>query len=149
MYKHILVATDGSDLANKGVTQAIELARELNAKITFVSVSEQFPNYGVIMAAEWATSPTMLKDYEERIKAETLAILEKARILAEESNVTAQVIHIENYSPAAGILEAAKSENCDLIVIASHGRRGVTKLLLGSQAAEVLSLSKIPVLIVK
>lgn len=149
MYKHILVATDGSDLANKGVTQAIELAKELKAKITFVSVSEKLPNYGVIIAAEWATSPSMIKDYEERIKEETLAILERARSLALESDVTAQVVHIENDSAAAGILEAAKSENCDLIVIASHGRRGVTKLLLGSQAAEVLSLSQIPVLIVK
>lgn len=149
MYKHILVATDGSDLANKGVTQAIELAKELKAKITFVSVSEKLPNYGVIIAAEWATSPSMIKDYEERIKEETLAILERARSLALESDVTAQVVHIENDSAAAGILEAAKSENCDLIVIASHGRRGVTKLLLGSQAAEVLSLSQVPVLIVK
>ena len=64
-------------------------------------------------------------------------------------DVSAEVLHIENQSPAQGIIEAAKHKHCDLIVIASHGRRGVNKLLLGSQAAEVLSLSAVPVLVVK
>lgn len=149
MYKHILVATDGSDLANKGVAQGIELAKELKAKITFVSVSEQLPSYGVVVAAEWATSPSILQEYTDHVNKATIDILKRARTLAEEAGIKAEAIHIENNSPAAGILSAVKSEDCDLIVIASHGRRGVTKLLLGSQAAEVLSQSEVPVLIVK
>ena len=66
-----------------------------------------------------------------------------------EIGVSAEAVHVENQSPAQGIVEAANAKNTDLIVIASHGRRGVNKLLLGSQAAEVLSLSTVPVLVIK
>lgn len=149
MYKSILIATDGSELADKGVDQGLALAKQLGSKVQFVSVTELLPSYGIVVAAEWASSPAAFQEYREAITQAAADLLAKAKAKAESAGVSAEVLHIENQSPAQGIIEAAKHKHCDLIVIASHGRRGVNKLLLGSQAAEVLSLSTVPVLVVK
>jgi nucleotide-binding universal stress UspA family protein len=148
MYKNILIATDGSELAEKGVDQGVELAKETGAKLTFVSVTELLPSYGIV-AAEWASSPVAFQEYREAITKAATEILTKAKDKAKAAGVTAEAVHVENQSPAQGIVEAAKSHGSDLIIISSHGRRGVNKLLLGSQAAEVLSLSTVPVLVIK
>ncbi|MFC7065916.1 universal stress protein [Brucella rhizosphaerae] len=149
MYKSILIATDGSELADKGVDQGLALAKQLGSKVLFVSVTELLPSYGIVVAAEWASSPAAFQEYREAITKAYAELLAKAKAKAENVGVSAEVVHIENQSPAQGIIEAANHKHCDLIVIASHGRRGVNKLLLGSQAAEVLSLSTVPVLVVK
>ncbi|MFK0686055.1 universal stress protein [Ochrobactrum sp. BD67] len=149
MYTNILIATDGSELAEKGVDQGVALAKETGAKVTFVSVTELLPSYGIVVAAEWASSPAAFQEYREAITKAATEILTKAKAKATEIGVSAEAVHIENQSPAQGIVEAANARNADLIVIASHGRRGVNKLLLGSQAAEVLSLSTVPVLVIK
>lgn len=149
MYKNILIATDGSELAEKGVDQGVALAKETGAKVIFVSVTELLPSYGIVVAAEWASSPAAFQEYREAITKAATEILSKAKAKAMEIGVSAEAVHVENQSPAQGIVEAANAKNVDLIVIASHGRRGVNKLLLGSQAAEVLSLSTVPVLVIK
>ncbi|URQ74997.1 MAG: universal stress protein [Candidatus Ochrobactrum gambitense] len=149
MYKNILIATDGSELAEKGVDQGVELAKETGAKVTFVSVTELLPSYGIVVAAEWASSPVAFQEYREAITKAATEILTAAKDKAKAAGVTAEAVHVENQSPAQGIVEAAKSHGSDLIIISSHGRRGVNKLLLGSQAAEVLSLSTVPVLVIK
>ncbi|MBB4093962.1 universal stress protein [Ochrobactrum pecoris] len=149
MYKNILIATDGSELAEKGVDQGVALAKETGARVTFVSVTELLPSYGIVVAAEWASSPAAFQEYREAITKAATEILSKAKAKAMEIGVSVEAVHVENQSPAQGIVEAANAKNADLIVIASHGRRGVNKLLLGSQAAEVLSLSTVPVLVVK
>lgn len=149
MYKNILIATDGSELAEKGVDQGVALAKETGAKVTFVSVTELLPSYGIVVAAEWASSPAAFQEYREAITKAASEILSTAKTKATEIGVSAEAVHVENQSPAQGIVEAANARNADLIVIASHGRRGVNKLLLGSQAAEVLSLSTVPVLVIK
>ncbi|MEJ5020483.1 universal stress protein [Ochrobactrum vermis] len=149
MYKNILIATDGSELAEKGVDQGVALAKETGARVTFVSVTELLPSYGIVVAAEWASSPAAFQEYREAITKAATEILTKAKAKATEIGVSVEAVHVENQSPAQGIVEAANAKNADLIVIASHGRRGVNKLLLGSQAAEVLSLSTVPVLVVK
>ncbi len=149
MYKNILIATDGSELAEKGVDQGVALAKETGAKVIFVSVTELLPSYGIVVAAEWASSPAAFQEYREAITKAATEILSKAKAKAMEIGVNAEAVHVENQSPAQGIVEAANAKNADLIVIASHGRRGVNKLLLGSQAAEVLSLSTVPVLVIK
>ena len=149
MYKNILVATDGSELAEKGVDQGVALAKETGAKVTFVSVTELLPSYGIVVAEEWASSPAAFQEYREAITKAATEILSRAKTKATELGVSAEAVHIENQSPAQGIVEVAKVRDADLIVIASHGRRGVNKLLLGSQAAEVLSLSTVPVLVIK
>ncbi len=149
MYKSILIATDGSELADKGVDQGLTLAKQLGSKVLFVSVTELLPSYGIVVAAEWASSPAAFQEYREAITQAAAELLAKAKAKAESVDVPAEVLHIENQSPAQGIIEAAKHKQCDLIVIASHGRRGVNKLLLGSQAAEMLSLRAVPVLVIK
>lgn len=149
MYKNILVATDGSELADKGLEQAIGLAKELSATVTVVTVTDLFPSYGIVVAPGLSTSPEIFEEYRESTAVQAKAIVQQAIAKARDAGVTADGLHIENQSPAVGIVEAAEKHGAELIVIASHGRRGMTKLLLGSQAAEVLSLSKVPVLIVK
>ncbi|RBO97972.1 universal stress protein [Pseudochrobactrum asaccharolyticum] len=149
MYKHILVATDGSDLANKGLEQAIGLAKELSAKITILTVTDLFPSYGIVVAPGLSTSPEIFEEYRTSMAEQAKAIVQQAIGKARDAGVIVEGLHIENQSPAVGIVEAAETHQAELIVIASHGRRGVNKLLLGSQAAEVLSLSKVPVLVVK
>ena len=144
-----MIATDGSELAEKGVDQGVALAKETGAKVIFVSVTELLPSYGIVVAAEWASSPAAFQEYREAITKAATEILSKAKAKAMEIGVSAEAVHVENQSPAQGIVEAANAKNADLIVIASHGRRGVNKLLLGSQAAEVLSLSTVPVLVIK
>ncbi|APX69995.1 MULTISPECIES: universal stress protein [unclassified Brucella] len=149
MYKRILIATDGSELADKGVKQGVTLAKETGAGVVFVSVTELLPSYGIVVAAEWASSPVAFQEYREAISKAAADILQKAEAEADAAGINAETVHVENQSAAQGIVEAAKAKDCDLIVIASHGRRGVNKLLLGSQAAEVLSLSTVPVLVIK
>ncbi|PWL19683.1 universal stress protein [Falsochrobactrum shanghaiense] len=149
MYKKILIATDGSDLAAKGVEQGAKLAAKLGSGVLLVSVTELLPSYGIVVAAEWASSPAAFQEYRDALSKAAADLLAQAKAKVESAGVAAEVLHVENQSPAQGIVEAAKQKGCDLIVIASHGRRGVNKLLLGSQAAEVLTLSTVPVLIIK
>lgn len=149
MYKNILIATDGSELADKGVEQGVTLAKKLGSKVVLVSVTELLPSYGIVVAAEWASSPAAFQEYREAVGKAAGELLDKAKAKAESEGVAVETLHIENQSPAQGIVEAANKKGADLIVIASHGRRGVNKLLLGSQAAEVLSLSTVPVLVIK
>lgn len=149
MYHHILVATEGSELANKGLEQAIALAKQLSAKLSIVTVTDLFPSYGIVVAPGLSTSPEIFEEYRVSMAEQAKVIVQQAIAKARESGVEADGLHIENQSPAVGIVEAAVSQNADLIIVASHGRRGMNKLILGSQAAEVLSLSKVPVLVVK
>jgi nucleotide-binding universal stress UspA family protein len=143
MYKHILIATDGSDLAGKALTQGLSLAKALSSQVTVVTVTEP-----------WAT-PVMgevaiafpLGEYEKAVSANAAEILSKASEVASKVGVSCTTVHVKLRHPAEGILETAKARTCDLIVMASHGRRGVPRLLLGSQAHNVITHSTIPVLI--
>ncbi|MDX8468264.1 universal stress protein [Mesorhizobium sp. VK23B] len=149
MYKHILIATDGSELAGKGVAHGLELAKGLGAAVTFVTVSEPFPAlaWGGAMAGYVAADE--LTNYEESASKYAREVLEKCKAEADKLGVGAKVLHVENRTPAEGILDTARTQACDLIVMASHGRRGIGRLVLGSQTAEVVSLTEIPVLVVR
>lgn len=149
MYKKILIATDGSELAGKGVAHGLELAKGLGATVTFVHVSEQFPTlaWGGAMAGYVAGDELTI--YEEGARKYAREVLEKCKASAEALGVSARTLHIENRTPAEAILAVAKTEACDLIVMASHGRRGLGRLVLGSQTAEVVALTEIPVLVVR
>jgi nucleotide-binding universal stress UspA family protein len=149
MYKHILIATDGSELAGKGVAHGLELARGLGAAVTFVNVSEAFPAlaWGGAMAGYVAADE--LVNYEESARKYAAEVLDKCKAEAEALGVRAKTLHIENRTPAEAILDVSRSEACDLIVMASHGRRGVTALLLGSETTRVLVHCDVPVLVVK
>lgn len=144
MYKHILIATDGSDLAGKGLTHGLGLAKALGAKVLIVSVTDIWAT-----GAMAATSPATIADYEAAMVAGVEETLAEAAVAAKDAGVAYETKHIQNRYPADAIVETAQSAACDLIVMASHGRRGVRKMLLGSQTSEVLASSTIPVLVVR
>lgn len=149
MYANILLSTDGSDVARKGVEHGIALAKALNAKATIVTVTEPQPiNYGGGLDSGWIPSQEEIASFDAACKQHADKVLDQARSMAERSGLTAELLHIPNAHPATAIVETAKSRGCDLIVMASHGRRGLRKLLLGSQTSEVLVNGSVPVLVV-
>ena len=143
MYRNLLIASDGSEFAEKAVTQGLALAKQLNARVTAVTVTEPLPS---ILAAE-ATSTFPLEFYASAAKSNAEDILSQIRERADQTGVKCDTAHVADRFPAEGILEAAESRECDLIVMASHGRRGIAKLLLGSQTMRVLNSSSTPVLV--
>ena len=149
MYSKIICAIDGSDLSTKALRHAIELAAKLGAQLTTVTVTE--PSVIVAPGAEMIMVDTStILDNLEQAKAESAKkVLADAEVLTAGAGLTAHGLHIAGKPPAEGIQEAARTQQADLIVMGSHGRRGLGRLLLGSQASEVLAHSDIPVLIVK
>ena len=143
MYKHLLIAIDGSDLAQIALHHGIALAKALDAKVTIVTVSEPWHAY----APGETAMPFPVKEYQESIAKWATDILVKAKSVAGNAGVNSAVIHIKDDYPADGILGVADKQDCDLIVMASHGRRGLSRLVLGSQANHVVTHSKRPVLI--
>lgn len=145
MYKTILAATDGTELAQKAVDQAADLANVCKAKLVLTTVTEQVPVYDY---SEFGT--TMSQDVFDEIRR---ANGERGRKIlstaAGRLSDKPETIHIDERQASEGILEASRQCHADLIVMGSHGRRGLDRLLLGSQASKVLSLSPVPVLIVK
>ncbi|HWE18241.1 MAG TPA: universal stress protein [Hyphomicrobiaceae bacterium] len=144
MYQHILIATDGSRLASKAVATGLTLAAVLKARVTAVTAEE--PLEALMVAEPSQRSPV---GEFERVAAESAR-----RILAEVSerargqDVECATVQVNDF-PAPAILTTAKARGCDLIVMSSHGRRGLDRLFLGSQARHVLAHSPIPVLICK
>jgi nucleotide-binding universal stress UspA family protein len=143
MYKHILIATDGSELSAKAIEHGLGLAKALGAKVTAVTVSEPWSS---VVSGEM-TIGFPIEDYNKSVAANADRILAQAADLAKSAGATCQTVYLPDHHPAEGILEAAKTRGCDLIVMASHGRRGVSRLLLGSQANRVVTHSTLPVLI--
>jgi nucleotide-binding universal stress UspA family protein len=145
MYKNILIASDGSELAEKAVAQGLALAKQLQARVTAVTVTEPPPS---VLAAE-ATSTFPLAFYASVATKNAEDFLSHIKHLAEQAGVQCDSVHVADHFPAEGILEVAQSKGSDLIVMASHGRRGFAKLLLGSQTMRVLNSSTIAVLVVR
>lgn len=143
MYKHILIATDGSELAQKAVTQGLALAKTLGGKATVITVSE--PLYAVF-SGDMPYAPPM-EEYEKNVAASASATLQAAADVAKATGQPCETLHVKERYPADGIVETAKQLGCDLIVMASHGRRGISRMLLGSQANQVVVHSPVPVLI--
>ena len=143
MFKHILIATDGSDLALKAVDQGLALAKALNAKATAITATEPWPT---VALGEMAIA-FPIDEYEKGCADGAAKILGVVSKRAEEAGVACQTLHVKDQLAAEGIVETAKLRGCDLIVMASHGRRGLSRLLLGSQANSVVTHSTVPVLI--
>ena len=149
MYASILLSPDGSDVASKGVKHGIALAKALNAKVTIVTVTEPLPvDYGSGHASGWIPSQEEFDSFDAACKERAGKVLDEARTIAEQVGISAELLHVPNAHPATAIVETAKSRGCDLIVMASHGRRGLRKLFLGSQTSEVLVNGSVPVLVV-
>jgi nucleotide-binding universal stress UspA family protein len=150
MYANILSSTDGSDVARKGVKHGIALAKALNAKVTVITTTEPLPiDYGGGHDSGWIPTPEEVAHFEAASKDHADKVLGEVRSMAEQIGITAELLHVANAHPATAIIETAKSRGCDLIVMSSHGRRGLRKLLLGSQTSEVLTDGSVPVLVVR
>ena len=143
MFKHLLLPTDGSEASQATLLEGVRLAKELNARITGISV---VPEFHVL-----TFNTMMIEDTREVFIAESrsqalkyLAVLNQA---ANESGVPCETEVVLGDHPYEAILQACESKGCDLIVMASHGRRGVQALLIGSETQKVLTHSKVPVLV--
>ncbi len=145
MFRHILIATEGSAVGDKAVGQGLEVAAKFGAKVTIVKVTEMWSALDVAGRDALARIET----YEKAAADAAKATLEKAREAAENAGVPCETLHVPDRSPADGIVATAEAMGCDLIVMGSHGRRGINKLLLGSQAQNVLTHTKKPVLIAR
>ena len=145
MYRHILVPTDGSKLSAKAIRTAARLAKLCGAKLTGLYV---IPSYIAPVHAEGMTygmiSPRSYKELTGKEAKKALAVVE---IEAQTSGVDVSKISLTADQPWRAIIGTARSKRCDLIVMASHGRRGLSALLLGSETAKVLTHSKTPVLV--
>jgi nucleotide-binding universal stress UspA family protein len=147
VYKHILVATDGSRISGKAVTHAIALAQALKAELTAFYAS---PDYPLPAYADGVVyEPVSKKQYEALARKEAEKILTAVQLKAEAGGVECDTLHAIANAPWEAILAAAKKAKCDAIVMASHGRRGVSALLLGSETQKVLTHSKLPVVVVR
>lgn len=143
MFKHILIATDGSELAARASAQGFELAKVLNANVTVVTVTKSWAA-AVPTEVVLALPPA---EYDRAAVNRAAQVLSAVTETAKKMHLTCTTVHVKDQFPAEGILAAAKDNGCDLIVMASHGRRGLAKLLLGSEAMKVVTLSTVPVLI--
>ena len=143
MFKNILISTDGSDLAAKAVEQGVLFAKEIDAKITAVTVTEPFHLISVA-PSQLEYTPIEYKKYAEAHAEKVLGTVSAAAKLA---GVGCATLHVEHEQVYQAIIEAAEARKCDLIVMASHGRRGVSAVVLGSETVKVLTHSKIPVLV--
>ena len=147
MYKSILVATDGSKLSSKAVTHAIGLAAATGARLAAFYGS---PGYPMPIAAEGVMyEPISRKQYAEASEREAKKVLDKVARKAGEAGVECKSLHAIVDTPWQGILDAARKARADVLVMASHGRRGVAAVLLGSETQKVLTHSKIPVIVVR
>ena len=143
MYAHILIATDGSDLAQRAVEQGLALAKALGSAVTAVTVTEPWT---AAVSGEWAVA-FPVEEYEKASAANAEKVLDGVQQTAIRLGVTCDAVHVKDQYAAEGIVEEAKARNCDLIVMASHGRRGIAKFVLGSQATRVLAHSSVPLLV--
>ena len=149
MFKHILLPTDGSKLSDQGVKQTIKMAKALGAKITAVHVMN---NYHVVLQDEgflMPDVPVLRKRLEEIRSRQVREILGSVKEAADKVGVRCDTVVAIGDMPYEMIIKQAKKSKCDLIMMASHGRRGIKGILLGSETAKVLTHSTIPVLVVR
>jgi len=143
MFTHLLLPTDGSKLSQATIQKGIEFAKNINAKVTgFCVIPElHFFSYETEIPA----------DIKQRVARESRALAEKhlavVATAARKAGVTCDTAHVTSDQPYDAIVKAAEEKGCDLIMMASHGRRGVKGLLLGSETQKVLTHSRIPVLV--
>ena len=143
MYKHILLPTDGSEFSERAALYGVKLAQSLDARVTAITVPA--PWQAIAIGEVAIAIPE--GDYEMRTETNAWNFLNKITDAAKAAGVSRNAVHFRHASPYEAIIEAATSHGCDLIVMGSHGRRGIAGLLLGSETVRVLTHSKLPVLV--
>jgi len=146
MFKNVLVPTDGSELSQRAVRTAVELAKLHGARITGIHV---VPDYHLLIAYEGAFDPVTEERIEEEAKTRAENYLAFVRECAASAGVACDTVCETSDHPYDAILKTANARGCDLIVMTSHGRKGLAAVLLGSETRKVLTHSTIPVLIVR
>ncbi|MDD2872901.1 MAG: universal stress protein [Azoarcus sp.] len=145
MFKHILVPTDGSPLSEGTVSRAVSFAKDASARITFFYAQPDFPM--PIYGEGALIDPTTPEQFARSAQQEADRILANAKAVADASGVLAGTDTVVNEVPYEAIIDAAERHGCDLIFMASHGRKGIAGLLLGSETQKVLTHSTTPVLV--
>jgi nucleotide-binding universal stress UspA family protein len=144
MYTRILVPTDGSDISRKAVQTACDLARLCGSTLVLLSVKVPFPY--AAMSELQPVPPQEFYDAQDRITGQWV---QEGAELARKAGVPVETATVDGFHPWEGIIEQAQQSRCDLIVMASHGRRGLSAMLLGSETTRVLTHSPLPVLVVR
>lgn len=147
MYKNILITTDGSEFAERGLRHGYAIARAMGAKVTVLTVTAPYSISG--LPGGWTDSPAFIEKFEQEWNEYADKALARARELALEAGVEIHTLHVVAPHPAASIIETSKELRNDLIVMASHGLRGLKGMLLGSQTHEVVTRGTVPVLVVR
>jgi nucleotide-binding universal stress UspA family protein len=147
MYKHLLVPTDGSTLSLKAAKAAVDLARVHKARITAIHVMAPYVPPTMADGMIYYPETFSPQEYKKAVEAEARKALAKVASAAAAKKVRFDSLAVTHAQPWQAIIAAAKRRKCDLIVMASHGRRGIAGLLLGSETTKVLTHSRIPVLV--
>jgi nucleotide-binding universal stress UspA family protein len=145
MYQHILIATDGSPLADKAVAHGLGIAQAVGAKVTALVVEMPFSIHDLPNSLRQA--PEALAQHAELSRKHGAQVLERVADAAKAAGVACATVQIEHSQPSEAIVATAKDNGCDLIVMASHGRRGISAAVLGSVTNHVLTRASIPVLV--
>ena len=143
MYKHILIPTDGSGLSEKAIKQGLALAKSIGAKVTAITVSQTFHTF----SADPVIITDTPKQYQTHCDARAERYLSIAKNAAKDASVPYEGVHVMHDHPYEAIVGTAKDKGCDLICMASHGRKGMSAIVLGSETVKVLTHSKIPTLV--
>ncbi len=143
MFKTILVPTDGSPLSEKAISAAIEFAQLASGKIIVLSVAEPYP----FSPLHESASAIEASNYDDQMRMRAQQIVDKVANTAKEAKVACEAHVTLSFSPYEEIIRTAKKHECDAIFMASHGRKGLNKLFLGSETQKVLAHSTIPVLV--
>lgn len=149
MYSQIVIAIDGSELADRALDQGLKLAKALGSQVTVVTVSEPAAMIGGTYGAFGGTGFDPIPELIDAQKKLAESVLEKGVATAKTQGIEAKTMVVENSFPAEGIIATAEKVGAELIVMGSHGRRGLGRLLLGSQTSNVLANSKVPVLVTR
>jgi nucleotide-binding universal stress UspA family protein len=144
VYRHILIPTDGSELAEHAVTNGLSLAKSVGAKVTVIIVEDPFDWLSVSVTR---ASQRQALDALEQIKKHAASVLSRVADAAEQAGVPCDTMQVENARPYQAIIAAASDRGCDLIVMASHGRGGLAAVVLGSVTNKVLTHATTPVLV--
>jgi nucleotide-binding universal stress UspA family protein len=146
MYKNILVPTDGSDFSQRAIAHAIELAKFHKAKITAITVVTGLRKN---MSIEGHTLADVQTDFNALSEEHAQDALEPLAKACRAAGIEPEMHYFRNVTPNEGIVLAAKNHNCDLIVMATHARSGISAMLLGNETQKVIAESPVPVLVVR
>jgi nucleotide-binding universal stress UspA family protein len=143
MYAHLLLPTDGSELSKMAIREGVDLAKALGARVTVVTVTTPFHVFSDSLSMPTDTP----EQYRKHMTARAAQYLDVAKKIAAVAEVPCEAVHVEYEHPYRAIIETARNRGCDAILMASHGRHGMSAIVLGSETLKVLTHSMVPVIV--